>query len=203
MEDAVAAAARGEGKTSPGTEAAAVCLGAIASGEIASAVAAGSASVYDLPPIAELAVTALLGLSVNRYEAVAFTVGAALVEACGGPPAPLPSSAAGNKLLHSMLGDAAAGDGGGGGGAPLLQRQRLSYTTGAPIGEDEAELRDVAVSTVLAGVLDGPLHSLRAVERTSAAVYLLSMTHGLSRSSPALTGRLPDLQAAFTRLLGE
>jgi hypothetical protein len=67
----------------------------------------------------------------------------------------------------------------------------------------ETALFDAATDAVLSATLSGPLVSMRAQERTAAAVWLLTLVHGLGAYSSVLQRRLREVHSAFMRLLGE
>ena len=192
------AASRGEGRHTAITEAAAVCLGAIASGELRSAdnsIAAGATNaVLQLPRVAAAAIDALLQLAQNKFEAVQFTVGAALLEAASGTAALLPDGGSRSDFTLSTF----------------ASNSGTAQATGSAIA-DAAALHALATSQILDAVLAGPLQSISAHERTAATVWLLSLVAGLGRrrsSRPQSIGmplakRLPQLQAAFSRLLSD
>lgn len=197
------------------TEAAAVCLGAIVSGELAAAAAGGYYTDDDepLPPLADLALCALLGLSLNRSEAVQFTVGQALLEASCGRAATFGGGASAKGII---------GGGGGGDASPTSVSGSSSSdvdlfadnaadndaSAGAraargSMTESEIALREAATDAILASAMARPLQSIKPQERVAAGVWLLTLTHGLGSVSPALQARLPQLQSAFSRLLGD
>lgn len=193
-------AAEGTGpQSAPATEGAAVCLGALASGELRSAGAGDAAAppALELPPVVTAALHALLGMRVNKYEQVQFTVGAALVEAVTAVTATVPRGGA-HVLRDDPLAAASGASGresSAGAAAAAAARRHMPAR--------EQALRDAAADWVVDAILAGPLQSLRAHERTAAAVWLLALVHTAGSVSPPLRARLPVLQAVFSRLLME
>lgn len=255
------------------TEAAAICLGAIISGELKAGAAAsafmhsmtqqqqsGAAAGDDdwygddgdatmqqstpaeaaqsaapqststatsfVPPLASIAISVLTTLSVNKYEQVQFTIGQALVEACSGKPAALglerssilddistsaSSSAGALQSSGGVFGGftaAAVADGSSGASATAAAQAFAASVTAA-----ERSARDNIAGQLFDFIILHPLQSTKAVERTAAAVWLLSLVHALggSRSVSQTSGsvnaviqsRLQHLQVAFMRSLGE
>lgn len=191
-------AASGGSSGSAGAEAAITCLGAIASGELTAAARDTSDSI---PAVSLAALNALLRLSPNRSESVQFAVGAALVEVCGGAAASGPHALSGSR--GSGAGSAALDTvDSGASGAPLPGFSG-SVDRSVPSASSSSPLRESSLRLVLTSTLSGPLVSVRASERAAAAVWLLALVHGLGARSVELRGRLNELHAAFSRLLGE
>ncbi len=193
------------------TEAAVVALGALASGELAGAAAgAGEGCAPPLPPIARAALQALFAFASAKLESVQLAVGAALSEVASARPAAVAKTEVVGVLADPTSGTLAAygstlavGGGGaaeaGGAAAPAPAARALrAAASGAII--------DVILST------EGPVVSPRSLHRAAAAVWLLQLLHGWGAGAAggaralgweALPPRLPRLQAALTRLLGE
>jgi len=195
-------------------EAAAACLGALASGD----------------PDSRLrwsAIAALLSLGGVEYEAIQLTVGQAIVEACTGR-APLAYSAsplsqesessesasdaaatAGvqeEDVLEWLLTEAEAA--GTGEGEQAVSGEETPRSAPAAQLASAGKQTDALLKRVLVHLLTVTLESRHASDRTACAVWLVSVLHAASSSdagkpSPAVVEALRDIQAALTRLLAE
>jgi proteasome component ECM29 len=115
----------------------------------------------------------LLSLSVKQSEDVLLTAGQALVEAVTGKVPPDSSTA----ILGANSADATV---------TSLSERHISLC-----------------HAIVDHTLRRPLVSIHAQERTAAAVWLLCIIHACGRIPSVLDSRLPIIQSAFIRLLGE
>jgi hypothetical protein len=165
------------------------CLGALATGEINAMLSSGS-EAQSIPPVSLLSIQSLLALSMNRSEQVQFNVANALAEVCSGhvPNLAVEKPSVLESDQTSMDVFSASGE---------LARD----TRGSP---QTATVRNKALDMALDSILTGPTVSLTPHQRTSAAIWLLTLIYSTrAERLPALESRFNLLQVAFLQLLAD
>jgi hypothetical protein len=179
-------------------ESAAMCLGALGSGEMSMATDEPGVTVEGciagVPIVTSAALYALVSLSIVRLESVQLTVGKALVEtitAAAQSDKTLDASTRSNVSADdekiAALNESAAQD-----------QSRLPTYSAA-----EKASRDAAASWLLLHVLSTTLQSTKSQERAGAAMWLVLLVHAAGKAFSPIYNQLALLQSAFTKLLGE